>query len=183
MSTSYKAKVSITFAIVIIFFSFLTIKENYANAQEAKESIYSTHNSEFKLNFSYPDNWKVQEREGGTSTPFAVLLSDTDLENYHQGYPDRFVNIVFYKTNQTEDEYANADLNAKRVENKKEYNTQIEGKNVKKYKSSFKQGEYLSAYTRKGDFLIIVESYIKNTSDENKTEEIFDQILSTIKTN
>ncbi len=150
--------------------------EGYPNPLQELTS-YSRTNANFSLSFSYPKSWYIQERATSTTTPFAVLISDQDLDGLHQGYPDKFINVVYYKTNQSPAEYATSDLVAKKIQDKVEKDIEAKSGSVRTYESSFKSGKYFSAYKRSGDYLLIIESYVKSPKEMGN---VFAHVVSSL---
>lgn len=181
MKKSYKTKAITAFGVIVLIIFSLVAKENYVIAQDTDLKYYSSNKTGFNLSIFYPKDWKLQERGSSQITPFAIVLSDVDMTDYHYGYPDKFINVVFYKTDKTEQEYAISDLNSKKATDIKQSDTNIGGAQVKKYESDFKNGKYLSAYKRNGDYLIIFETYIKNPDDRELVEKVFDSITGSFK--
>lgn len=180
-------KLKNTLILIFLFFISVVIISYYSQVNSAtiKNSGYYN-NPVHNILFTYPEGWFVQERGNSELTPFAVLLSNIDLDNYHPlpgEYPDQFVNIVFYKTNQTEDEYALGDLSAKKIKNLKKDDFVIDGQNLHKYKGDFKKGKYWSVYKRNGEYLVIIESYLENFDKEKEIDKIFSDIVRSLKVN
>ena len=151
-------------------------------------------NANYGISFNYPENWVIQEGGHSELTPFSILLSDVDLKDHHflpGEYPEKFINIVFYRTSQTEEEYAAEeytikDLNGKQVKNLvRKDSIIIDGRNSYKYKAEytggFKKGKYFSAYKRSGEYLIIIETYLQNLNNENEIDGVFFDIIQSLK--
>lgn len=187
-----KKKVSIIFCLLFIL-SFIIFTGSYAVAKNPELKLYSSNKSGFDLSFSYPKDWMIQERGSSEITPFAVVISDVDMNYFHavpgRGYPDKAINIVFYKTNDTEDQYVQKELKEpkiKKVESKEIFSDYSGNIRVYKSDSLYKKGSedtvrYLSAYKKYGEYLVIIESQINKLGDEKEVEDIFSNVISTIK--
>lgn len=180
------------FGLIVVFASFGFIRA--LSAKGIGEKIYSSLDSveEFPIVFNYPANWKVQKMRGGNQTPFSVILSDTDLSDFQarnkKGYPDKFINIVFYRTSQTESEYAQESLKYSNIVNLQVQDVATKNDVFKKYKGDrlLKSGnqkteKYIVSYKKIKDFLIIIESRVASNEDEKEVDSAFDRILETIK--
>lgn len=162
---------------------FLRIAGANEKLAESTQSFVSS-NMTFPVSLSYPDGWYIDERGASERTPFAVVLSDTDISNYHggplHGYPDTFVNVVYYKTGASESEYATQDLQAKRVSELKSNDLVVTSGITKTYESKFKEGTYISSYRRSGEYLVIIEAYTNEDDRLSELREVYSGVVETI---
>lgn len=149
-------------------------------AQEPVDKEFKTFislDNKFPISLPYYDDWFAQEIRGGESTPFAILFTEEDMNKYHggplRGYPEKFVNIVYYETSKDEKKYALRDLKDKKVKNTTESETGFSNGVNLIYKSDFKEGKYFSAYKKVGKHLVIFEAYASSGQDQAEVERLF----------
>lgn len=143
-------------------------------------------NATYGISFNYPKSWVIQEKGSSDKTPFAVLVASPEASGVHfsQGqYPEKFINIVFYKTSQTEDEYGAEDLSGKFVQNLHSV-AMIDGNGdiLKKYVGDFKDGRYFATHKRHGEFLVIIETYLRGPTLEKEAglDGVFSSLVASL---
>lgn len=141
-------------------------------------------NEEYRFEVRYPARWFHQVTGGGMMTPAGVMFSDKSLEFYNPApgvYPEKYINVVLYRTSETIDEYFINDLAGKKANTEFQKEIQISGQRGITAKSTFSKFIYLSAYTKKGDFVYIFESPISNKEVYTEVEGMFNLIITNFK--
>jgi hypothetical protein len=147
-------------------------------------------NDQFSISFDYPADWNLRELFSNDSTPFSVVLSDINPEEFQatpqKAYPDKFIVIVFRKTTDTEAAYYKniavsmlGDLETQNTITKSGTIQKYEGMRV--HKKSEVPIKYFYAFDRYDGYLIKMETYVENKNDENEMKNMFDGILKSLK--
>lgn len=184
----------------VIFFVILTLmivvgcsyllkkngQQKFTDNSDNQQEEWKTYlNSEWGFQLSYPGNWYYKQKKSSGTTPFAVLFSDINLDNYSpapgRSYPDRFVNVVLYKTDKTVEEYIEEDSIEKNNQIKEKKEIIISGIRGMMTKTKFDNSMYLSAYISRNGYIYIFESTISNPQDITVVEESFSKIVSSFK--
>jgi len=156
------------------------------NAEEVDTSDWKVYrNEKFGFEVKYPQEWFHQVTGGSKLTPAGIMFSDESLEFYSPApgiYPEKFINVVLYRTPETIDEYVSNDLVARRADIEFQKEIQISGQRGILTKSILSNTIiYLAAHTKKGEFIYIFESRIPNKDVYFEVEEVFKKILSSFK--
>jgi len=118
----YISVITLVIFILTVLFIYITssvkhIKHVYAEEITTQLQGYVGNNKKFPISFEYPKDWFIQERGSSKSTPFTLVLSEVNLNEYQSepfhGYPNKFINIVYYKSDIEKAAYATNDLKAK----------------------------------------------------------------------
>jgi putative hemolysin len=144
-------------------------------------------NEEFGFEMKYPKDWYSSGVYGGKQTPFGVDFSDDkNFIEYGpmapgQPFPDKYINFVLYKTDQTIDEYISQDLKARNAEEISKKNIIIAGRAgvITETKNKYKTNLY--AYVKKGEYIYILETMLSDKTYRAEVEKIFNSILSSLK--
>lgn len=158
------------------------IKDSEIIEPTTTENEWKTYTSnEWGFKFSYPQNWTYTTRKGGDSTPFSVLLSDINLDNYSPAPGtrlDKSINVVLYKTNKSVNQYLSEDSGIKNdtIELKDEIT--ISGLPGITVKSKLDNSTHWSAYTSRNGHIYILESVIPNGQNALEVENIFKEVIS-----
>lgn len=143
---------------------------------------------EYGFTLQYPKEWNYIETHGGALTPFGVLFSDIDLQNWDQApgkLPGNFVNVAILKTTQSPMEYSLQDAKAKVNDEKMIERVEKNGLVEQKINDDKNQRLLLSAYAKKSDYLVIIETVVDKNNAKLLVDmqKIFDGIVASLVVN
>ncbi|PJE50923.1 MAG: hypothetical protein COV29_01435 [Candidatus Yanofskybacteria bacterium CG10_big_fil_rev_8_21_14_0_10_36_16] len=185
-----KKKIYLLISFIVLGSLSLVYWQLSSNAENEVE-LYS--NSDYGISFAYPKDWNFRESRGNDFTPFGIVLSDINLDNFSaaptKAYPDKFISIAFVKTTENEDEYFN---NSAAIELNNLEITDINTRTniIKKYEGNRSRGQnnpdkikHIYTFIRSGEYLIEITTYIINKNDEEEVTNIFNDIIKSLEIN